>query len=329
MPRVAFVSPAGELIRGASFEGKLDTPAFLTKLDAAKDGAAGGEGRFARTLRERGLLGALALVFAAGFLASLTPCVYPLIPITVSIFGARGAESRLDALGLSLTYVLGIAIMYSILGGGGGECGDKSLERRCSTRGSSGGSLRSSSCLGSRAWGSCRYVFREDCKESSMRWGGTGYIGALLIGLVAGIIAAPCVGPIVAGVLVYVAQAQDLFLGWLLLFVFALGLGVIFVVIGTFSGMASRLPSSGGWMDGVKALFCGDVLRDGALLPSRRGPFSRRERRVDVEMGRQGGGVRREWVPNMARCQDGFTLDVVSICDNFPLAALQRGTRLA
>ena len=85
--------------------------------------------------------------------------------------------------------------------------------------------------------------------------GGAGYIGALLMGLVAGIIAAPCVGPIVAGVLVYVAEQQDLFLGWLMLFVFALGLGVIFVVLGTFSGLIARVPKSGPWMDGVKAFF--------------------------------------------------------------------------
>ena len=85
--------------------------------------------------------------------------------------------------------------------------------------------------------------------------GGAGFLGALLMGLVAGIIAAPCVGPIVAGVLVYVAEQQDLFLGWLMLFVFALGLGVIFVVLGTFSGLIARVPKSGPWMDGVKAFF--------------------------------------------------------------------------
>ena len=254
LPRVAFVSPDGKLIKGASFEGKLSKEDFAAKMDAAIAGGGEQESTFAKTLRDEGLLAALILMFFAGFLASLTPCVYPLIPITVSLFGARAAKSRFEALSLSLTYVLGIAITYSLLGVMAASFGTIF-----------GGAMQHPGIklglavlfvvLGLGSLGVLTLRLPGDLQTKLSDVGGAGYLGALLMGLVAGIIAAPCVGPIVAGVLVYVAEQQDLFLGWLMLFVFALGLGVIFVVLGTFSGLIARVPKSGPWMDGVKAFF--------------------------------------------------------------------------
>lgn len=254
LPRVAFVSPDGKLIKGASFEGKLSVAQFNERMDAAIEGRGEQESAFARTLRDEGLLAALILMFIAGFLSSLTPCVYPLIPITVSLFGARAAKSRFEALSLSLTYVLGIAITYSLLGVAAASFGTIF-----------GGAMQHPAIklglavlfvvLGLGSLGVLTLRLPGDLQTKLSDVGGAGYIGALLMGLVAGIIAAPCVGPIVAGVLVYVAEQQDLFLGWLMLFVFALGLGVIFVVLGTFSGLIARVPKSGPWMDGVKAFF--------------------------------------------------------------------------
>ena len=75
------------------------------------------------------------------------------------------------------------------------------------------------------------------------------------MGLVAGVIAAPCVGPIVAGILLIVAAQQDVWLGLILLATFALGMGQLFLILGTFSSALSALPKSGGWMDGVKTVF--------------------------------------------------------------------------
>jgi thiol:disulfide interchange protein DsbD len=90
------------------------------------------------------------------------------------------------------------------------------------------------------------------------------------MGLFAGIIAAPCVGPIVAGVLLYVAQQQDIMLGVMLLMTFAFGMGLLFIVLGTFSGLLSRIPRSGGWMDGVKvaigAVFLGVAVYYGRFV---------------------------------------------------------------
>lgn len=255
LPRVAFVSPGGELLRGPSFEGKLTPEAFMDRLEQAEQGGEGeGQSEFARTLGERGLLAALLLVFMAGFLSSLTPCVYPLIPITISLFGARGAESRLEAFSLSATYVLGIAITYSVLGVVAATFGTVF-----------GGAMQHPVVLGALALlfvalglsslGVFTLRLPGDLQTKLSEVGGVGYVGALLMGLVAGIIAAPCVGPIVAGVLLYVAQQQSIFLGWLMLFVFALGLGVIFLILGTFSSLVGKLPRSGSWMEGVKAVF--------------------------------------------------------------------------
>lgn len=79
-----------------------------------------------------------------------------------------------------------------------------------------------------------------------------GYIGAFLSGLIAGIIASPCVGPVLVGVLAYIARTQDAALGFSLLFTFAMGMGLLFLALGTFSSLVKKLPKSGGWMDFIK-----------------------------------------------------------------------------
>jgi thiol:disulfide interchange protein DsbD len=85
--------------------------------------------------------------------------------------------------------------------------------------------------------------------------GGKGYGSAFFMGLVAGIIAAPCTGPVLVGILTYVATSGNTFLGVSLLMTYAFGLGLLFLIIGTFSGFISKLPKSGGWMESVKSVF--------------------------------------------------------------------------
>lgn len=255
LPRVAFEGPDGQLLKGAWFEGKLKPAEFELKLDAARSGAlSASRSEFERTLGEGGLLAALLLVFLAGLLSSLTPCVYPLIPITIGLFGARQASSRLESFTLSLTYVLGIAITYSIMGVAAASFGTLF-----------GAAMQSPWVLGALALmfialglsslGVISVRLPGDLQTKLGQKGGAGYVGALVMGLVAGIIAAPCVGPIVAGVLVYVARQQDLLLGWLMMMTFALGMGMLFLVLGTFSSLLGRLPKAGAWMDGVKTFF--------------------------------------------------------------------------
>lgn len=255
LPTVVFINARGEKIPNASFEGKLTPDEFQRHLNAAISGEQGQrEGAFAKTLGERGLLAALLLVFLAGVASSLTPCVYPLIPITISLFGARESESTWRSFTLSLTYVLGIAITYSALGVAAAMLGTVfggAMQHPAVVLGVAGMFI----ALGLSSLGVFHLRLPGDLQTRLSQQGGAGYAGALIMGLVAGVIAAPCVGPIVAGVLVYVAQQQDVVLGWLMLMTFALGMGMLFLVLGTFSSLLQRLPRAGTWMEGVKSVF--------------------------------------------------------------------------
>lgn len=255
LPRVAFEGAQGQLLKGAWFEGKLAKESFLQKLEAALKGSSeGAKSEFEQTLGEQGLLAALLLVFLAGLLSSLTPCVYPLIPITIGLFGARQAKSRLEGFSLSLTYVIGIAITYSIMGVAAASFGTL-FGSAMQSPWVLGGLALMFVALGLSSLGVIHVRLPGNLQTVLGQRGGAGYAGALVMGLVAGIIAAPCVGPIVAGVLVYVAKQQDLLLGWLMMMTFALGMGMLFLVLGTSSSLLGRLPKAGAWMDGVKTFF--------------------------------------------------------------------------
>lgn len=194
---------------------------------------------------------ALPLFVVAGFVTALTPCVYPLIPITVSIFGAGSASrSRAHAASLSATYVLGIAAMYSTLG----------LVSAAS--GHAFGSYLSSPVVGiafgaimlvmaASMFGAFELALPSSLQSRLAGVGGFGFGSAFLMGLVCGIVAAPCTGPALLATLTYVAKTGDTWLGFWLLFAYAMGLGAPFFVLGTFS---VRLPRSGAWMEAVKSV---------------------------------------------------------------------------
>jgi thioredoxin:protein disulfide reductase len=199
----------------------------------------------------RGSALAFGVAFAGGVLTSLTPCVYPLIPITVSIFGARKAGGRGQAALLSALYVLGIAVMYSGLG------------LAASLSGAAFGSaLRSPWAVGLVAlvlgamsasmFGLFDLQLPSSWQERLARVGGAGHAGAFAMGLVSGIVAAPCTGPVLAAALAYVATQGSVALGVAIMFSYALGLGLLFFLIGAFS---LSLPRSGPWMEVVKSAF--------------------------------------------------------------------------
>src|SRR5690606_6251629 len=83
----------------------------------------------------------------------------------------------------------------------------------------------------------------------------SGFAGAFAAGLAAGIVASPCVGPVLISILTYIAQTKSLFFGFIYLFVFALGIGFPFLILGTFSHLITRLPKAGPWMEFVKFVF--------------------------------------------------------------------------
>lgn len=198
-----------------------------------------------------GLWAAIPILFAAGVLTSLTPCVYPLIPITVSIFGARSqASGRGRAAALSTTYVLGIATMYSSLGLAAAASG-KAFGSFMGNPWVVGLFAAMMLAFAASMFGLFEIRLPSSVQTKLARVGGIGFGSAFVMGLVAGIVAAPCTGPVLGAVLTFVASTGNLWLGFWWLFSFALGMGLLFFVLGTFS---VSLPKSGAWMDSVKTV---------------------------------------------------------------------------
>ena len=193
---------------------------------------------------------ALGVVFVGGILTSLTPCVYPLIPITVSIFGARQGVSRLKGAALSSVYVLGMAVMYTGLGIGAALTG-KAFGHVMANPWVIGTVAGVFILFGISMLGAFELNVPTGLQTRLSQVGGEGWGGAFAMGLVSGVVAAPCTGPILGGVLTYVATTQNVVLGGALLFTFSIGMGLLFFVIGTF---AVSLPKSGNWMDAVKSV---------------------------------------------------------------------------
>src|SRR6202171_528704 len=229
--------------------------------------------------------GTFVALFVGGVLTSLTPCVYPLIPITVGIFGGRQAEHRSRSVGLSATYVGGIAAMYSVLG------------LFAALSGKAFGTVLSSPAivvllalflvaLAASMFGAFEIALPSALQQKLSGVKGTGFAGAFGMGLVAGIIAAPCTGPVLAGVLAYVATQRNALLGFWMLFTYAIGMGLLFFVLGATS---LRLPRSGAWMETVKSVL-GVALLAAAVslvLPfiPRAGPLPLSARAVGVATG--------------------------------------------
>jgi len=227
-----------------------------------------------RYLAEGSLL-AFGAAFAGGVLTSLTPCVYPLIPITVSIFGARSARSRRQAVLLSLLYVLGIAATYTALGVGA-ALGGKAFGSVMTNPWALGFVALVLAAMAASMFGAFELALPASLQARLSTVGGAGYAGALGMGLVAGIIAAPCTGPVLAAALAFVAAKGSVAFGAGIMFVYALGIGLLFFLIGAFS---VSLPKSGPWMEGVKSFFgvallaaAGLFARD--IFPALRAVFS-------------------------------------------------------
>jgi len=205
------------------------------------------------TLASSGLLLSLLFVFFGGLALNLTPCVYPLIPITIGFFGGQseGSTKRLFLMGLF--FVLGMALTYSVVG------------VVTALSGAVFGSLLQNSfviifialifvVLSLSMFG----LYEIQMPNSLVAKAGgakNGYYGAFFMGLTMGIVAAPCIGPFVLGLVTYVAAKADPFYGFLMFFVLALGLGLPYLFLAIFSGKIKKLPRSGEWMESVKHIF--------------------------------------------------------------------------
>jgi thioredoxin:protein disulfide reductase len=206
---------------------------------------------FSAALQHGSLAYALVLIFAAGLATSLTPCVYPMIAITVSVFGARASKSRSEAALLSTSFVLGIAALFTPLG-----------LFAATTGGVFGAALANPYVLVGLAllfltlaasmFGAFDIDLPSGLKNRLATVGGVGYKGAFFIGLCSALIAAPCTGPVLGFLLTWVGTSGNVAFGALALFVYALGLGLLFWLVGTFS---VSLPKSGQWLEWVKSVF--------------------------------------------------------------------------
>lgn len=199
---------------------------------------------------------AILVVFGMGLITSLTPCIYPMIPITLAVLGARTkGQTKLKSFSLSIAYVLGIALTYSVLGVAAAKTG--------ALFGSALGNIWVVTAIALlfvvmalSMYGLFELQVPAFIRNSiGTAQTGSGYFGAFLTGLIAGVVASPCVGPVLVGVLTYIAETQNTFLGFILLFSFALGLGVLFIVLGTFSSLLNKMPKAGAWMEVTKFIF--------------------------------------------------------------------------
>ncbi len=194
---------------------------------------------------------AFVAAFGGGVLTSLTPCVYPLIPITVSIFGARKAGSRGHAVALSGLYVLGIAATYSALGVGAALTG-KAFGSAMQNPWAIGLVALVLAAMAASMLGAFDLRLPSSIQARLDAVGGAGHAGSFAMGLVSGVIAAPCTGPVLAAALAFVAAKGSVAYGFGIMFTYALGVGLPFFLIGAFS---LSLPKSGPWMETVKSLF--------------------------------------------------------------------------
>jgi cytochrome c-type biogenesis protein len=198
---------------------------------------------------------AVATLFGAGVLTSLTPCVYPLIPITAGVVaGAAGKDApRVRMVTLTLAYVSGLALLYACLGLLAGLSGSLfgTISANPWVRFGVGNILL---VFGLVMLDVIPLRMPQGLTQWASRLGGGSYPAVFLLGATSGIVAAPCGAPAFAVVLTWVATTQSAAWGFVYLFVFSLGMTVLLVVVGIFSGALALLPKSGGWMLWVKRL---------------------------------------------------------------------------
>jgi len=206
---------------------------------------------------------ALPLLFLAGVLTSLTPCIYPMIPITAAIVGgeatatAGGAapRGRLRPLLLSLTYVVGLALVYAALGLFAGMTG--TMFGRISTNPWLYFAMANLLVLAALSMLDVLPVRLPGWVTQRAATAGTGgrFGGAFVMGAMSGLVAAPCSAPVMIAVLTWVSETKSALLGFVYLFTFSLGMCTLLVVVGVSSGSVSRLPRAGTWMLTVKKVF--------------------------------------------------------------------------
>jgi thiol:disulfide interchange protein DsbD len=204
---------------------------------------------------------ALPVLFLAGVLTSFTPCIYPMIPITAAVVGGQsvvegqGARPRSRIVLLTLSYVVGLALVYSILGTIAGLTG--TIFGTISSNPWLYFAMANVLIIAALALFDVIHVRVPSGVLARASSAGTAgkLSGSFIMGAVSGLVAAPCSAPVMAAVLTWVTTTRRGALGFIYLFVFSLGMCAVLVAVGLFSGTAARLPKAGMWMVWVKRLF--------------------------------------------------------------------------
>jgi thiol:disulfide interchange protein DsbD len=297
------VGTSGEAVEQLD-EATFDRPPFVgddgnpVGLESAPSSAVD----FGKMVAERGLALTFLFIFVFGLGLSLTPCIYPVIPITISYFGgqAGGRSSRVFL--LAVLYVFGMSITYSVLGTIAAMTGSlfgAALQNPFVV-------LFLAAVLIALAL-SMFGLWEIRMPTFLARRTGTarqGYAGAVVMGLTMGIIAAPCIGPAVLGLLTYVGQVGKPFLGFLMFFALAWGIGLPFLILGMLSGSIQRLPRSGDWMVWVRKIF-GFILLAMALYFVRN-LLSARLAAVGYAVIAIAGGIYLGWIDRATGAGRGF-----------------------
>jgi thiol:disulfide interchange protein len=194
---------------------------------------------------------AYGLIFLAGILTSFEPCIYTMLPVTVTFISTQAGGSKIKGFFLSVIYVLGIAVTYTILG------------MVAALTGSVFGQLQSSIwpnilmgvvCIGLALSMFDLYEIRVPAFISNLagKRVGSGYVTIFFLGLISGLVVGPCAGAVLLVALAYVAKSHNVLFGGTLLFTFSMGMGVLLLIVGTFSGLLMALPKAGVWMSKIR-----------------------------------------------------------------------------
>jgi len=207
----------------------------------------------AKRILEKGLPYAIIAFFVFGLALNLTPCVYPVIPLTIGYFGGQSDRSKGSSFIMALFYVLGIAIIFAALGLVSGLAGKQ------------WGFLFQNPwfvivittiilAMAASMFGAFEITVPA-WMTSSLGKSREGVVGAFIMGLTVGVVIAPCAAGIIIGLVGLVAKLGIVARGTLLFFIMGLGLGVPYLILATFSGLLNKLPQSGMWMVWIRKLF--------------------------------------------------------------------------
>lgn len=196
---------------------------------------------------------AYGLIFVAGILTSFEPCIYTMLPVTMTFIASQSGGSKLKGFFLSIIYVLGIAVTYTLLG------------IIAALTGSIFGQLQTSIwpniimgvvCIGLALSMFDLYEIRMPGFINNLagKRVGSGFITIFILGLISGLVVGPCAGAVLLVALAYVAKSHNVIFGGTLLFTFSMGMGLLLILVGTFSGLLMALPKAGQWMGNIRKI---------------------------------------------------------------------------